>query len=421
MHDNTKKLLIIGAGTEQISVIKEAKKMGHYVIVTDFNPQAPGIPFADQFELVSTTDGPGNVAIGKKENIDGVLTVCSETAVPTVAFVAEALNLPSFSQKTALLATNKSEMRKALVAHNVRVSSYIIASEFEACTHYFENNQGPWVIKPVDSSGQRGTSIVFERSELARAFQLAIENSYTGEALVDQFVTGPEVHVTMHVINGAVHYLAITDRVTLDKDNFGIAIRHVGPALLSDQVTADIKIQCERGIEAIELKNGIVTCEIILKEDIPFVMELAVRVPGGYLREVASILSGVNIDKTTIWTSLGENKPFTEIVTESIYPAISVKFLTASNLDSSIKTIAQPPNCKDLFTDDIRLINFHFDSNFKVPDLNSSVARFGAIIATGNSQKEAIYASEKVFESITISGKHLTDYSNYNPYNKDFK
>ena len=416
-----KRILIIGAGTEQISVIKEAKKMGHFVIVTDFNPEAPGIPFADKFVLVSTTDGPGNVKVAKKEKVDGVLTVCSETAVPTVAYVAEALNLPSFSKKTALLATNKSEMRKALVAHNVRVSNYTIASTFSECLNYFENHEGPWVVKPVDSSGQRGTNVVFQAKDLEHAFNLAVENSYTGEALVDQFVTGPEVHVTMHIIKGTVHYLAITDRVTLDKDNFGIAIRHVGPSILSDQVITDIKSQCERGVKAIELENGIVTCEIILKDSLPYVMELAVRVPGGYLREVASILSGVNVDKTTIWTSLGDNKPMSDIITEPIYPAISVKFLTASNLDPSIKKIDTPPHSQSLYTDNIRLINFHFEKDFEVPDLNSSVARFGAIIATGKNQKEALAASEQVFETLTINGKHLKEYTNYNPYNKDFK
>ena len=416
-----KRILIIGAGTEQISVIKEAKKMGHYVIVTDFNPNAPGIPFADKFELVSTTDGPGNVEIGKKENIDGVLTVCSETAVPTVAFVAEELNLPSFSKRTALLATNKSEMRKVLVEQDVRVSNFTIASQFSECTEYFANNSGPWVIKPVDSSGQRGTNIVFESDKLEHAFNLAVENSYTNEALIDQFVQGPEVHVTMHVINEKVHYLAITDRVTLDKENFGIAVRHVGPSELSDKVLHDIKTQCERGVRAIELKNGVVTCEIILQEEIPYVMELAVRVPGGYLREVASLLSGVNIDKTTIWTSLGDNKPIEQVITEPKYPAISVKFLTASNLPSSIKTIASPPKCENLITENIQLINFHFENNFIVPDLNSSVARFGAIIATGKTTKDAIKASEKVFNNIKINGEHLIDYSNYSAFNKEFK
>lgn len=416
-----KRLLIIGAGTEQISLIKEAKKMGHYVIVTDYNPKAPGIPFADKFALASTTDGPKNVEIGRKEGIDGVLTVCSETAVPTVAFVASELGLPCFSKETALMATNKSEMRKALVKNNVRVSKFIVSNNFNDCQSYFQKNKGPWVIKPVDSSGQRGTNIIYHEGELESAFNEAIENSYTGEALIDQFIEGPEVHVTMHLINGKVHYLAITDRVTLDKSNFGIAIRHVGPSILSDSVTSEIKQQCEKAVGAIKLENGIATCELILKNDIPFVMEVAVRVPGGYLREVASLLSGVNVDKTTIWTSLGLNKPLDEIVTEPIYPAISVKFLTASNLDPYIKNIASPPNVSSLMNENVQLINFHFESNFEVPDLKSSVARFGAIITTGKNQKEAIQNTEDAFNQIEINGLKLKGFTNYNPFNKDFK
>jgi biotin carboxylase len=416
-----KRLLIIGAGTEQIAVIEEAKKMGHYVIVTDFNPKAPGIPFADKFVLVSTTDGPGNVQVGKSERIDGVLTVCSETAVPTVAFVADKLNLPSFSPKTALLATNKKEMRQALQANNVRVSTFLVSNSFQQCINYFNTYNGPWVIKPVDSSGQRGTNIVYNHHKLEATFNLAVANSYTGEALIDQFITGPEIHVTMHIINGQVNYLAITDRITLDKQNFGIAIRHVGPSILDSKVEEEVKKLCENGVQAIELENGVATCEIVIQNGVPYVMELAVRVPGGYLREVASLLSGVDINKTTIWTSLGENKPMSEITTEAQFPAVSVKFLSVSNLDSSIKTIASPPDYSSLVDGQVKLVNFHFDKDFEVPELTSSVARFGAVIAIGNTPEEAVSFTEKVFNEIKIESYSLKEYLNYNPNNKNFK
>ena len=416
-----KKILIIGAGTEQIGVIKEAKNMGHYVIVTDFNPNAPGIPFADKFHEVSTTDGEGNTQVAIQEKIDGVLTVCSETAVPTVAFVAEKLNISCYSQKTALLATNKSEMRKALQSQDVRVAPYIIASDFNTCKSFCDSNNGPWVLKPVDSSGQRGTNIINDIQLLEDAFNLAIENSYTDEALIDQFVTGPEVHVTMHVINKKVHFLAISDRITLGNENFGIAVRHISPSNLEPQIETEIKEMCERGVTAIELENGVITCEIIIENGIPFVMELAVRVPGGYLRDVAMLQSGVDINKTTIWTSLGENKSYQEIVTEPIYPANSVKFISAINLNPEIKTIPAVPDYHYLLNDKIKLINFHFEGDFKVPELQNSVGRFAAIIAIGSTRKEAVQATEKVFEDITINNKHLIEYTNYSDYNINFK
>ena len=416
-----KKILVIGAGTEQIGVIKEAKKMGHFVIVSDFNPQAPGIQYADQFHELSTTDGEGNAKIASQENVDGVLTVCSETAVPTVAYVADKLNLPSFSNRTALLATNKSEMRKALSENGIRVAPYVIASDFKDCEYYCNTEKGPWVVKPVDSSGQRGTSIVSDPEKLEEAFDSAIANSNTQEALIDRFVTGPEVHVTMHVINEEVHFLAISDRITLGDENFGIAVRHISPSILNSNIEEEIKAMCVKGVKALELKNGVVTCELIIEQNTPFVMELAVRVPGGYLRDVALLQSGVDLNKTTIWTSLGDYKPYSEIVTEKSYPSNSVKFISAVNLESSIKTITSVPNVSHLITENVNHINFHFNKEFQVPELNSSVGRFAAIICTGKSRREAVIATEKVFNGIEIQGTHLNEYRHYSAYNINFQ
>tara|TARA_R110002050_G_scaffold109799_1_gene221298 strand:- start:14105 stop:15370 length:1266 start_codon:yes stop_codon:yes gene_type:complete len=415
------KILIIGAGTEQIGVITEAKKMGHFVVVSDFNPNAPGIPFADKFYEVSTTDGEGNANVARKENVDGVLTVCSETAVPTVAYVADQLHLPSFSKKTALLATNKSEMRKALNFHQVRVAPFVIASKFSHCQAFCAKENGPWVVKPVDSSGQRGTNIVDTEDQLENAFNLAVENSYTGEALIDRFVIGPEVHVTMHVIKNQVHFLAISDRITLGKENFGIAVRHISPSILEDKIEKEIKDMCIRGVQAIGLENGVATCELIIEKGTPYVMELAVRVPGGYLRDVALLQSGVDLNKTTIWTSLGDYKSFTEIVTEPIYASNSVKFISSSNLERGPKIIPFVPDYRHLLNDNIKLINFHFTGAFTIPELHSSVGRFGAIIAVGNNRKEAVINSEEVFNQIKINEKSLIEYKNYSEFNVDFK
>ena len=44
-----KKILMIGAGDEQIIAIQQAKNLGFYVIVLDENPNAKGILFANKF------------------------------------------------------------------------------------------------------------------------------------------------------------------------------------------------------------------------------------------------------------------------------------------------------------------------------------------------------------------------------------
>ena len=103
------------------------------------------------------------------------------------------------------------------------------------------------------------------------------------------------------------------------------------------------------------------------------------------------------------------------------YSAIDREFLTASNLNPSISEIATPPSSDYLLNKNVKLINFHYEKDFKVPALNSSVARFGAIIAIGNTLKEALMSTEEAFNSIRINELPLTEYPNYNPNNKDFK
>ena len=44
-----KKVLIIGASILQLPAIIKAKEMGFYVGVIDYNPNAVGVPYADEF------------------------------------------------------------------------------------------------------------------------------------------------------------------------------------------------------------------------------------------------------------------------------------------------------------------------------------------------------------------------------------
>jgi 2-keto-3-deoxy-L-rhamnonate aldolase RhmA len=48
-NDNVQKLMIIGASALQLPAIRKAKEMGMYVGVVDYNPQAIGIPYADEY------------------------------------------------------------------------------------------------------------------------------------------------------------------------------------------------------------------------------------------------------------------------------------------------------------------------------------------------------------------------------------
>ena len=53
------RILIVGCGFPQMSLIRLAKRLGHHVIGADMNPRAPAVQYCDEFVEVSTNDVDG--------------------------------------------------------------------------------------------------------------------------------------------------------------------------------------------------------------------------------------------------------------------------------------------------------------------------------------------------------------------------
>ena len=70
-----KKLLILGGTRISCEIVRKAKKMGVYTVVTDYydETKSPAKQIADESFLVSCTDVDAVVSLIKEQNIDGVL------------------------------------------------------------------------------------------------------------------------------------------------------------------------------------------------------------------------------------------------------------------------------------------------------------------------------------------------------------
>ena len=89
--------MVIGGGVFQVPCIKAAKEMGVKVVVSDYQPDAPGMLLADHPLVVSTRNINLTVNAAKEFHnscpLSGVMTVGTD-ASQTVAAVANALGLP---------------------------------------------------------------------------------------------------------------------------------------------------------------------------------------------------------------------------------------------------------------------------------------------------------------------------------------
>ena len=102
-----KRLFIIGASILQLPAIQKAKEMGLYVGVADFNPNAIGIKYADEYFNVSTIDEEGIYQASKDFHADGIMTLATDMPMRSVAYATEKLNLVGISYNTAIKATDK--------------------------------------------------------------------------------------------------------------------------------------------------------------------------------------------------------------------------------------------------------------------------------------------------------------------------
>ncbi|HHQ68691.1 MAG TPA: ATP-grasp domain-containing protein [Halothiobacillaceae bacterium] len=383
------KLLIIGAGREQVPAIERARALGLTVLTTDINPAAPGAALADHFYQASTDDAPGNINIARRAGINGVMTLSSETAVPTVAAVAKDLALPALSPRSAMLATDKLAMKDAFLRHGVPTSPYRRIRDINEAHDFTVEHGFPVVIKPAVNSGQRGTSRVDDYTGLKSAVRKAFAHAPDQRVLIEVFVPGPEINVTAVVEDTQSHLISISERVTAAPPHFGIAVAHAAPAHLGTEDQAALRTAVQRATEAIELRDGIVYPQFIIGPQGPCLLEIAARIPGGFMREVALGVSGIDLIDVAIAQALGEREVLKRTTQHDIVDGLVVRFFTALDADrlksrpdkQRLAAVAAMPG--------IQAVHWQLDRADPIPTLAHSGARFAAIIATGENREQA--------------------------------
>lgn len=398
-----KTLLVVGAGPDQLPAILYGKACGYRVVATDRNPNAVGRTHADGFAEISTSDKEGTLDFARRIGIDGIVTLVSETGVPVVAHVAAALGLPGISERTALLATNKNAMRAAFYAGGVPTPASMPVSSAAEVERFAAEHGFPIVLKPSDCSGQSGTTLLASGAEIAPALAEAIRFATDGRAVVEEFVPGPEINVTAVVHGGKAHFLSLSDRVTAAPPHFGIAIRHVAPPSLPDEMQAAVKEASEAAIRAIGMVDGIAYPQVIVGPRGPRVIEIAARIPGGFMREVALLTSGVDMVRVAVDQAMGVPLALDRRDSPQRHAAVVVEFITELSVAPGLRTVSSIDGIPAVRASQ-GVVDVHcaLKPGDAIPRLDSSRARFGAIITVGPDREAAIAAAVSAGAKLSV-------------------
>jgi len=323
-----KTILFVGAGRHQRRAILQARDLGLRVVAADRNPEAPGLAEADVAEVVDFQDVDAVVELGRRERVDGVLTISADRAVPVVAAVAAALGLRGIGTETAHVMTHKVAMRRLLAEHGLRQPRFAAVRTLAEARLAMEAVGFPAVLKPADSGGQRGVFRLESRDDLDRHLHTALIESPTREAILERYHEGLELNGLAVARGGEVRLLTLSDRLRPPGIGFGVGWIHVYPTRLYGDRLADAEHTAGASVAALGLRAGVAFPQLLATDEGVLVVEVAARVPGGQMADLARHAIGVDIVEIAIRQALGEEVP-DELVTPRFQQPLAIRFLTA--------------------------------------------------------------------------------------------
>lgn len=392
-----KKLMIIGASVLQLSAILKAKEMGLHVAVVDFNPQAIGIQYADKYYNASTMDEDAVLVAAEDYQPDGIMTLATDMPMRGVAKVAEKLGLPGISYDTSVKATDKFEMIKAFKAHDVASPWFFTVDNVDELKALESQLSYPCIMKPTDNAGSHGVVLAKCFDNLLNEYEYSRESARHGKIIIEEYLQGDEVSVEVMVVNGEVHILQITDKLTTGAPHF-VEMGHSQPSRHPKEIQKAIKELATKACKSVGINQGPAHVEMMVTERGPVMIELGARMGGDNITTALVPLStGIDMVKATIDVALG-NQPDIE---PSLHCASAIRYIAApTGIITSIqgvKEAKQSPGVKDV-------IMTKAEGEMSTL-IHCSNDRIGSVIVQAATAEEAVHICEKALKQIIIEIK----------------
>lgn len=294
----------------QRPLVERAKEMGLRTICFAWAEGAVCKELCDVFYPVSVLEKEEILRICQSEQIDGICTIASDAAAPTVAYVAEQMGLIGNSYEAAVRANNKYAMRESLAKAGVECPRFmrVTGLEDERIRGLEDSEMAlPLIVKPSDRSGSLAVTKVEKQEDLKPAIEKAIEAAFAHEAMVEEYIEGREISVEMISCRGIHYALQITDKVTTGAPHF-VELEHHQPSDLPAAMQTHIFDITRRALDALGLTNGASHSEYkITREGRIAVMEIGGRMGGDFIgSDLVKLSTGYDFVEGVIRVALGE-------------------------------------------------------------------------------------------------------------------
>lgn len=392
-----KNIVFIGGGIETYPGIEICKERNYKTILVDGNKNCYCKPLADYFIHASTYDYKSIVEKLKKNilnqvKIDAVLSLGVDVPY-SVAYVAKKIGCKSIPLKTAKICSNKLEFKKKIIENGIPTSKYLIIKKKKDLKEISFKKS---VLKPVDSRGARGV-VVLSKKNISHYFKESFKHTNKNYILAEEFIEGPQLSTESIIINYKAKTFSVSDRNYKDTINLRPYMIENGsdmPSIYKKKFQKKIDKIISKLAKILNIKNGVIKGDLVIKKDKIYIIEAAPRLSGGFFcSHMLPISNGISIIDIYLDLLLF-GKTNEDKLIEKHFKYVSQRFVFAKQ--GKIKKIKIDKNIKK--KSDLLII--YKKPNQIQPKIKSHPDRSAMIICSDNNKKNLLLKINKLIKKI---------------------
>ena len=386
MTSNDKRILAIGSGWEQYSLIKEIKNQGYEVVATHPNMNTTGFKIADYYYVKDSRNISSHLNIAEAHNVDGVITDNCDYSFYTATIVAQNLGLPFNDIHAGILSNDKYEQRIQCEEAGILQPEYYQVKTLESLKRACDSLGYPVIVKPIDSRGTFGITIVRSADKIEEAFVDGISKSHSRRLICEKYIEGTLITVDGFCFKNGHKSLAVASR-EFEKGPKPVTIEIIYPAELSTDIQKKLRKNHEKVVDALGYKQGHTHGEYIISDnDDIYLVECTNRGGGVYTSSVIlPHLTSINLNKILLDQSLGiDNYEVEDFGLDFMKKSIMLTFL-----DFEVNKVI-----KSINIDEVRslpyVIRFRsiFGENDMVESVENCASRHSMLVIEGKTNTE---------------------------------
>lgn len=397
-NNEVKYFVSIGAGYNQVPLIREAKKQGFHVISIDQNTTAAGFLKSD-IKIQESVEDYEEIYLKLREflmdgNIKGILSRSYGNAIRTTCHLAQKLKIPYIPCDRVEDFLNKKRMKKVFGENEIPSPRFVVHTvEQLKGKSSIPNFEYPFIVKPLTGHAKSGVKLILNETKLS-----SYCNNYEDEdeILIEEYVTGDEIIAVGIVFEGKFSLVEVTDKI-LTPEPYFLDIMHLAPTKYSSRWNEIAEIG-QKIAKAFEVITSPLVFEMRVDSMGSFnVIEATPEFGGEFLTDIA-------IPSRTGYNFLGESikaltyTNYKPLKPKKNLPAIAVHYITATSGNLVGFDSFGPESVEGVI---FSKIFKQIGAETSLPRTNHD--RIGVVIAIGKTTDEAISRTNEAIKKLNIN------------------